>query len=106
ARPGEGLRVDSRRAGNDATALLLVRERGELGEHAPGLEGPRLLEELGLEKGKTAESAPERRRGEERRPVETAGDDGRCGFYIRVYSEPAPPSGGVSRPPFAVIAPD
>ncbi len=27
------------------------------------------------------------------------------GLYVRVYSGPAPPSGGVSRPPFAVIAP-
>ncbi|MDX6414731.1 MAG: hypothetical protein QOH23_2141 [Gaiellaceae bacterium] len=25
--------------------------------------------------------------------------------YVRVYSGPLPPSGGVSRPPFAVIAP-
>src|SRR6266487_7045872 len=27
------------------------------------------------------------------------------GTYVRVYSGPLPPSGGVSRPPFAVIAP-
>ena len=26
-------------------------------------------------------------------------------IYVSVYSGPAPPSGGVSRPPFAVIAP-
>ena len=38
--------------------------------------------------------------------VEAAGERVRLPqFYVSVYSGPEPPSGGVSRPPLAVIAP-
>ena len=37
--------------------------------------------------------------------MQAARDRGRSRSYIRLYSGPSPPSGGVSRPPLAVIAP-
>ena len=37
--------------------------------------------------------------------MQTPGDDRRGCVYIWVYSGPSPPSGGVSRPPFAEMAP-
>ena len=74
-------------------------------EDAARLEAPGLLEQLGLEERAAAERAAQRLRREQRRPVEAAGDDGRGRLYICVYSGPSPPSGGVSRPPFAEMAP-
>src|SRR5918996_548298 len=91
--------------GDDAALSLLPGQRGEPREDAARLEAPRLLEQLGLQERAAAEGPPERVRGQERRAVETAGDRGRRGSYIRVYSGPSPPSGGVSRPPFAEMAP-
>ena len=93
------------RGRDDASGLLLGRESGELRQDATRLEGARLLEELGLEEGTSAEMGTQCLGGEKRRPVELARDDTGRGFYINVYSGPSPPSGGVKRPPFAVMAP-
>ena len=46
---GDRLGMVPGRDADHAARLLLVRERGQLGEHAPGLEGAGALEELGLE---------------------------------------------------------
>ena len=100
-RPG----VVAGRGRDHAARALLGRERRELGEDAARLEAARLLEELGLQERAAAERLPEGLRREEWRPVQAAGDRGRSRSYIRLYSGPSPPSGGVSRPPLAVIAP-
>ena len=85
---------------------LLGRERRELGEDAARLEAPRLLEELRLQERAAAER-PARGSSDESSGVRCRRPsiDGRGRSYIRLYSGPSPPSGGVSRPPLAVIAP-
>src|SRR6266545_2975333 len=105
AAPGQRLGVVAGRDGDDAALLLIGRERRQLREDPARLERPGLLEQLRLEESAPAEGRAERLRREERRAVEAAANDRGRGVYIRLYSGPSPPSGGVSRPPFAEMAP-
>src|SRR3954452_2796826 len=91
-----GRRV-ARRDGDDSAIPFLGRERRELREDSPRLERARLLEQFRLDESGAAKSLSQGRRPEERRSQN--------GAHITRYSGPSPPSGGVSRPPLAVIAP-
>ena len=70
-----------------------------------GLKLPVFCRSSAFRKARPPNARPSVVRGEERRPVQTPGDHRRGCVYIWVYSGPSPPSGGVSRPPFAEIAP-
>ena len=90
-----------------ASRALLRRQRAQLVQDAARLERARALEELGLEE----HAGPERRRAEDGRAVKRVADrlarraDVVDADHVSLYSGPEPPSGGVSRPPLAVIAP-
>ena len=112
--PGDRLRVVAGRDRDHAPLLLLGGQRRELREHAARLERTRPLQELGLEERLRRESPARERRC----AMESTGDDlgraldvvaadgqGLDRHQVTVYSGPEPPSGGVSRPPLAVIAP-
>ena len=98
------------------------RKRGEVGEHAARLERAGRWKSSALRKTRAPASSlsvaeRERRRAvaadrrsprarpRRRRASSTTGDCKRVRSYVSVYSGPEPPSGGVSRPPLAVIAP-
>jgi hypothetical protein len=74
--PGERLRVVAGGDRDHAAVALLGGERGQVRQHAAGLEGTCLLEELGLEVDVGAGDRAERLRAEERRSVQAA----RSGF--------------------------
>ena len=112
---GERLRVVAGRDRDHAARLLVRRQRGELVSTPRGLNEPVRLEELGLQERTTRRRAPSERRDEKsgvrwsRPPIASraARTSSRVSTarHVSVYSGPAPPSGGVSRPPLAVIAP-
>jgi hypothetical protein len=74
--PGErdGLCVIARRIGDDAAALLVVRELGEGVVRAAELERAHALEVLALEEHLRAGERVHRARGERRRPVRAFAD--------------------------------
>src|SRR5207244_1780483 len=99
-------------------ALPGARQRRELVQNAAGLERACLLEELGLEANRRTGLLRERSRRQHRRAVQPSVDPLAGAVHVverqerlargghdSLYSGPEPPSGGVSRPPFAVMAP-
>ena len=79
--PRDRLGVVTGRDRDDAARLLLVRERGEVVEHAARLERARALEQLGLEEHLRAE----RPAGQERRAQEAAADDFRRALDVSPF---------------------
>ena len=86
-----------RRSSGPSAASLAMTPRG--------LKLPVFWKSSALRNARPPTAAPERVRREQRRPVHAACDRRGGGFYINEYSGPSPPSAGVRRPPFAVIAP-